>query len=103
MNSWKNPKVFIPDQGKKVLCMNKGDFYVAQRMGEYWLSIPFCDSKYAYSSPPDLWCEIDFPEGFTGKLHFGVDGEMLDLDEFEKRYPDQYMEFLGYNVYAFLK
>jgi hypothetical protein len=94
MNTWKDPKKEKPLQGLKILCMHAGDFYVAQRLGDYWFSISFADSKYSRYFPPDLWQNINFPIGFNGKLMVLVDGQYRDLDELEKRYPAMHQQMI---------
>ncbi len=101
MKEWHKPKDKIPPQGKKILCMHKGDLYVAQRFSNYWFSIPFCDSKYAFYEEPELWQEIDFPNGLTGEMavyasrddpsnnnhSFLEKSKAINMDEFEKQDP----------------
>ena len=97
MNEWHSPKDKLPPQAKKVLCVNRGDFYVAQRFGEYFLPIPFCDSVHAKDNyeMPDRWQDIDFPFPFTGFMHFAVeDGELLTMDQLEEKYPENYKEIV---------
>lgn len=102
MNEWNKPSEKKPPQGKKVLCMRKGDFYVAQRFKDYWFSIPFADSKYAFFKEPELWQDINFPDGYTGfmKILVSPDDYILrfeenpykeiNVDELEKHDPDAF-------------
>lgn len=85
--SWYKPSEKKPVQGKKVLCMHKGDLYVAQRLKDYWFSIPFHDSEYSRYFEPELWQEIDFPEGLTGIFNVIIDNQILTMDEVDKKYP----------------
>ena len=94
MNYWHSPKDKLPEQGKKILCMDGGDFYVAQRFSIYWLQIPFTDSALAYTTPPEMWQEIEFPCGLRGKTYLSVDGAEYDVDELEQNFPDVYAEFI---------
>jgi hypothetical protein len=85
---WHKPSQKKPKQGKKVLCMHKGDFYVAQRFKDCWFSIPFYDSKYSRYFEPELWMEIDFPKPFSGFMWANVNGKMYDMDSLEEEHPD---------------
>ncbi len=110
----------LPAQGLKVLCMKKGDFWVAQRFNykgkSYWLPIPFCDSKFANTDPPDYWSYIEFhklPGKFEGLMKikvFDVDNlpddnslihenladKLNTIDELEKMDPQSHEEFVGH-------
>jgi len=90
MNEWFKPKEKKPEQGKKILCMHQGDLYVAQRFGDYWFSVPFYDSQFSRYFEPDLWQDIDFPEGLKGKMKVCVNGGFYDIDSLEKFHPDVY-------------
>jgi hypothetical protein len=86
---------YIPPQGLKVLCFTDGVAYVAIRFvwrkTSYWLPIPFTDSRFAHYNPPEYWCYIDFPPGFTGYWKFGVDDcEPLTLEELYEKDPESY-------------
>lgn len=100
---WKDPRQDQPEQGKKVLCMYKGDFYVAQRFGLYWFSIPFYDSEFSRHFLPDLWQEIDFPNDLTGKIHVAVNGKIYDMDELEKEHPDTFDQMVKGQLNLFRK
>jgi|SRR5215831_7361290 len=91
---WIRPADKLPPQGKKVLYLQKGDVYVVQRWGEYWLPIPFYDSKYAFHDKPELWADINLPDGLTGKVHVKIEGNMCDIDELQEKHPNEYKEFL---------
>lgn len=92
-NKWFTSNI-LPEQGKKILCMDRGDFYVAQRFGQYWFSIPFYDSTFSRYNEPELWCEIDFPENYKGYIKILIDDENLTIDEAEKKHPDIYEIFV---------
>lgn len=86
-----------PPQGLKVLCFSDGVAYVAVRFvyrcKSYWLPIPFTDSRFANHNPPEYWCYITFPVGYTGTWLFGVEGsEPVTLDELEQKDPEAYKE-----------
>jgi hypothetical protein len=88
MNKWYYPIENLPEQGKKVLCFSNGDLVVKQRFGIYWFPIPFVDSAFANIDIPEKWQEIDFPDGYTGKIYIMLNGEKLDMDTLEKKNPD---------------
>lgn len=98
---WNKPCEKKPEQGKKILCMHKGDFYVAQRFGKYWFSIPFYDSEYSRYFEPDLWCEIDFPEGYHGKIRINVDDETMDMETLERKHPGLHQEVIDIQLKIF--
>ncbi len=97
MIKWIDPKLRLPPQGKKILYFSKGDIYVVQRFSHMWLPIPFLDSEYVFSEPPELWAEFNIPNNMTGKMHIIPEGhsDMIDIDTFEKRFPNEYSEFLN--------
>lgn len=84
--------------GKKVLCCNRGDFYVAQRFEEYYIPIPFSDSCFAKDlCKPETWTEIDFPEPFTGYIRMQIQGygdELFTMDQVKIIDEKMYMEFV---------
>lgn len=94
MRKWKKPQDEKPAQGLKILCFNKGDIYIAQRFKNYWFSIPFHDSKYRFYKEPELWQEIDFPNGLKGKIHMRVDNVFYNMDQLEVEYPELFDEFV---------
>ena len=63
MGNWIESNMRKPPQGKKVLCFNKGDLSVRQRLKDYWFPVPFVDSIFAEIGEPEKWQEIDFPNG----------------------------------------
>lgn len=91
---WISPKDKLPPQGKKILYFKKGDIYVVQRFGKYWLPIPFHDSKYSFHDEPELWCDITPPNDLTGLMRIRVYGHFYNLDELEKIHPDSYEEVI---------
>ena len=98
---WIDPKDILPPQGKKILYFRKGDIYVVQRFGEYWLPIPFHDSRYSkeiYKKQPEYWADIYCPSNYTGKIHVYVDDEMHDIDSLEKHHPSTYLEMLKFQI-----
>lgn len=96
MTRWYSPSVYLPDQGKKVLCMKDCCFYVAQRFADIWCQIPFTDSEFAFFDPPELWQEIDYPNGITGYLLVGLkrSKKLYTIDELEKKFPESYDDFI---------
>ena len=93
---WIRPEDELPPQGKKILYLQKGDVYVVQRWGEYWLPIPFHDSQYSFHDSPELWAHIELPEPLKGKALIAIEGEkrLLDLDEVEMVHPELYKELI---------
>lgn len=93
--SWIKPSKALPKQGVKVLCLTNGDVCVAQRFGRLWFPIPFCDSIYATCGEPDFWKAIELPLGLKGAMKVSVnDGKIIDMDQFEKDYPEDFNEFV---------
>ena len=85
------------ETGKKVLCCRRGDFYVAVRIKNCYIPMPFADH---YFSPdlcfPELWSEIDFPEPYTGIYRVAPKGDInssIALSECEIDYPEIFKEF----------
>jgi hypothetical protein len=97
MTEWIDPKDKLPPQGKKVLSWREGDCCVVQRFGDYWIPIPFTDSKFADTEPPEKWAEIDFPVGFTGMIRvIPIGGSCpIDMDEYEKHDKEQFDKFVA--------
>lgn len=89
---WHKVSDKLPEQGKKVLCMDRGDFFVLQRFKEFWFSIPFNDSKWSRLHPPEMWQEIEFPGELTGKIFMydQEEEELLDMDNLEKKNPEKF-------------
>lgn len=89
--NWISPKEKLPPQGKKVLWFGNGEAFVVQRFGDYWIPIPFFDSKYAFNNEPELWCDIEMPNELTGKIFVSVENEKLvDIDTLEEIHKDVY-------------
>ncbi len=95
MNEWISPKDKLPEQGKKVLCCDKHDYYVAQRFGKYWLQIPFTDSYFATTEMPEYWQEINFHGEDRGYLNILYDDEFITCDEYEKLSEVDYNLFIS--------
>ena len=93
------PKDKLPPQGKKILYFKNGDIYVVQRFAEMWLPIPFYDSKYAFHDEPDLWCDIEPPENYTGKIFVKSakteDRHLMTIDEFQMYCPSEYEKLIN--------
>lgn len=93
--NWNDPNKIFPPQGLKILIMRNGDFTVFQRMGKYWLLIGFQDSEHCILSQPEAWSYIDFPSGYTGKVRIQIDGKVLDMDEYEKIFPEEFEKMVN--------
>lgn len=80
--------------GKKVLCMHKGDFYVAYRFEDVYIPMPFADHPHSkHLCKPEKWQEIDFPEPFTGYVRLVLDdiaGESFTIEKVKKHHPEIY-------------
>jgi hypothetical protein len=105
---WIDPKLRLPPQGKKILYFDHGDIYIVQRFGKYWFPMPFFDSKFSkdiYKTTPQYWAEFDFPENYTGKMKILPDGgnDFLDMDDFSKKHPILFEEFVRAQVNIFEK
>ena len=91
--SWKCCIKEPSETGKKVLCFLKGDIYVATRIKDYYIPIPFTDHFFSPElSKPELWHEIDFPEGFTGLFKIGLplswnNYKIMTYSKYEQDYP----------------
>ena len=88
-----------PPQGLKVLCYRKGDIWVSQRFSlqghNYWLPLPFCDSKFSTAEEPEWWSYISHPtEATRGFMRVKIDGELLSIDAFEERFPEEHQDFV---------
>ncbi len=82
--------------GKKVLCQKDGDFYVAIRVEDYYIPIPFADHYFGKKlSKPQTWCEISFPKPYTGHLRVKdrMTEEIMTLSDAKFRAPKAYMQF----------
>lgn len=96
MSKWKCCLKEPPETGKKVLCQRSGDLYVAMRIKEFYVPMPFANHYFCDRlCKPETWCEIDFPEGLTGHLRVGIQGtdEILKLSEVEFTHPELFNEF----------
>lgn len=88
MSKWKCCIKEPSETGKKVLCCHKGDLYVAMRIKDYYVPMPFADHySSTHLSHPETWCEIDFPQGLTGHVRVEEVGghEVITLSEAENR------------------
>lgn len=83
-----------PETGKKVLVCCKGDIYVAMRFFNVYLPMPFFDHYHStVLSKPEIWSEIDFPPGLDGKMRIMADGRMMEMPEWEEKFPEEYVKF----------
>lgn len=96
MIKWIRPKDQMPPQGKKILWLLNGDCCVVQRIADYWLPIPFIESKYADYREPDYWADIEMPDGLTGRIRIIPDNSFyaLTIDELEQQHPEVYKKFV---------
>ena len=90
------PSYQPPPQGYKVLCCNKGDYWVAQRFKHHWFPIPFVDSSLAELEPPEFWCHIPFNQHDKGYMMVLVKGydKPMTMDQFEKKEPHDFNLFV---------
>lgn len=90
MKIWHDCEKDPSETGKKVLCQQKGDIYVAVRLGKYYIPMPFADHYFcSHLCFPETWSEIDFPEGLTGHFRVLVDGgELKKFSECEHEFPE---------------
>lgn len=93
-NGWISPEDKFPPQGRKVLWFKNGDISVVQRFGNNWLPILFIDSKYATNEEPDYWKFIEMPNGYRGEMKVSINDEMINMDQFEEKYPEKFAEFM---------
>ena len=85
MSEWRCCIKDPPEEAYKILCMKHGDFYVAQRFSDRYFPIPFIPHENVEDlSKPELWKEIDFPWGLTGKMKFIINGEAIGIEELKK-------------------
>lgn len=96
MTKWNCCKKDPPETGRKVLCHRHGDIYVAMRVKQYYLPVPFCDHYFSEDlCLPDNWCEIDYPDGLTGHLRVCMSGsdKIITLSEMEVDFPKEFHDF----------
>lgn len=102
-NTFIKSKLRLPPQGKKVLCLNEGDVDIRQRLGNYWLPIPYLDSYYANLNEPEFWRDLYLPLPFTGQLMVEYNDKSYTIDELEEYYYDLYIEFVDAHLNIFHK
>lgn len=93
MKHWNCCKTNPPEEGKKVLCRIGGDFYVAYRMKDYYIPMPFVTHVFAKRlCKAEEWQEIDFPKKYHGKLYImeKTEGEAFTLAELKHENPKLY-------------
>ena len=70
--------------------MKHGDLYVAMRLKDLYIPMPFADHYFAPDlCKPEIWCEIDFPKGLTGHTRVATEemkGKILTLAEAERSF-----------------
>lgn len=95
----KYSKYNMPPQGLKILCFKKGDLWVARRF-EYkgdnlWIELPFAEARAVSTPEPEYWMQVQLPEGYTGYMKVGVEGdELMFLDDLMRTYPENHAEFV---------
>lgn len=96
MIKWIDPKLRLPPQGKKILYFDKGDVYIVQRFAEMWLPIPFTQPKFDFTKQPELWSDFELPGNYKGYMFISWSDEenLLTVDEFQKKHPEDYQEFI---------
>lgn len=103
MNKWKCCKENPSETGKKVLCQQKGDLYVAMRIYEYYIPMPFADHYFCgHLCHPETWSEIDFPKGLTGHTRVALEGkmELVTLSQLEIDNPEEFKEFAEMIIFS---
>jgi hypothetical protein len=95
MTEWISASEVLPPQGTKVVCFHKGDIYVAYRIRDIWLPLPYCPRLIKIA--PELWQKLTPPAGYKGKILFKLmdDDEFYDLEGLEKKDPDDYEVLYG--------
>lgn len=94
-------KYNLPPQGLKILCFRKGDMWVARRFTHkgqnIWVELCYDGVKGScLTDAPDFWVQVQLPQGYTGYMKISVeDEEQLTFDEFQKKHPDHYEEFVS--------
>ena len=105
MTKWKCCIKEPSELGKKVLCFDNGDCFVGMRFDDYYIPIPFAGHYLAFQmSKPKFWCEIDFPEGYNGRITMSVDGgRMLNMTQLKEREPDAYKKLMNAHILMMVK
>lgn len=97
MTKWRDCVTDPSEIGKKVLCIRRGDVYVAIRFEEYYVPMPFADHYFSTDlCKPEKWCEIDFPEPYTGYIRVmpeGINGRVIKMSEARELNLESYWEF----------
>lgn len=90
MSEWHDCLKDPPPQGYKVLCVDKGDYFVAQRFRKYYFQIPFTDSRLASHNIPEKWTHIPFTNGNKGYMFLAHPEEEkpLNMDQLDEKYPE---------------
>lgn len=90
------------ETGKKVLVQHKGDIYVAMRIRNFYIPMPFADHYFcSHLCYPETWWDIPFPDHLTGHTRIGLPeiyGDknsriLMKLSEVEVEYPELFNQF----------
>lgn len=95
MSDWQSPKVEKPPQGLKILWFKGGDCFVAQRLGDKYLSLQ--PGEAVILQEPMLWSYIEFPTPYEGRMGISLrkGDKPVTFDEFEKANPEAYAELIA--------
>lgn len=96
-NPWHDCVKDPSETGKKVLCEQNGDLYVAQRFEKYYIPLPFADHYFSKDLCfPTQWQEINFPNGLTGILRIYHQNEqrLMSFSEWEQKYPKEFKKYI---------
>lgn len=93
MTDWQSPKVNPPPQGVKILWFKSGDVFIAQRLADKYISLQ--PGEATILEEPKLWAICPVPAPYQGMMGLKIDGEMMNIDEAEKRFPDVYKQFIA--------
>lgn len=95
MSEWQSPKVQLPPQGVKILWFKGGDVFIAQRIGNKYLSLQ--PGEAVILDEPMLWLVAPVPHPFEGLMRVKVEDEekLMTIDELEKKFPQQHKQFVA--------
>lgn len=97
MNEWKDCVKEPSEIGKKVLCQRRGDFYVAMRIEDNYIPMPFADHYFCKELCfPEKWSEINYPDPYTGHIRVAPSGDLnnvIKLSDAKEKFPEVYWEF----------
>lgn len=89
MMIWITTEMTLPPQGLKVLCHNgKGDFFVAQRLRNFWYELFKAKNALIECETPYQWTFFKFPPPYEGKMYAIVENKNYDMDDLDVTHPD---------------